>query len=692
MTDTTPPGGNASRPPETKPAEMKPAEPQRRTAARAGFSLIWLVPILALVVTLGVGWNAITSRGTLISVKFRDATGITPGETALKFREITVGKVESVRFTSDLQQVEVNMRVDKDLAPFIDADAQFWIVRPQVSAQGISRLDTVLTGAFVEGYWDDQEGEATSVFQGLDKPPLTSFGQKGTWIVLSAERSRGMTEGAPVLYRGLAVGQMQNMRLAPDNAGVLADVFVAAPYDQLLTSNTVFWDTSGFSVSLGAQGLSLNVNSLASVLQGGAEFATVRSGGAPIQNGHVFALQPDQATAEANLFSDESKALRLTMLIDESVKGLETGADVQFMGLTVGRVTSLASRVVTRDGAEHIEQEVTLAVSPDRLGMTGDPTPEQALDFVDGLVRRGLRARIASAGFFGTSLQVELVELPGQPDAAVDRAAQPHPVIPSAPGDISDFTGSAQGFLARVGNLPIEEALKSATDMLNSVTALASSEDTRAIPGALRGTLEDAQAAAGEVRQVATELRESGAAGQVRRMVDEAAGAAEAVRLAAADVPAMVEQIDQTAAKVAEVDFAAISAEAQGILTDIRAMLGSEDAEQLPRNLSNTLEAASGLLNDLRDGNAAGSLNDALKSARAAADQISTSVQRLPQLSARLEALAARAETVIAAYGDRSAFNTETINLMRDMRRAASAFGSLARTIERNPQAFILGR
>ncbi len=297
MTDTTPPGGNASRPPETKPAEMKPAEPQRRTAARAGFSLIWLVPILALVVTLGVGWNAIASRGTLISVKFRDATGITPGETALKFREITVGKVESVRFTSDLQQVEVNMRVDKDLAPFIDADAQFWIVRRQVSAQGISRLDTVLTGAFVEGYWDDRPGERQTRFQGLDKPPLTSFGAKGTWIVLSAERSRGMTEGAPVLFRGFPVGRMQNLRLAGNDEGVLTDVFVTAPYDRLLTTNTVFWDTSGFSVSLGAQGISLNVSSLASVLQGGAEFATLTSGGGPGENGHVFSLQPDQSAA-----------------------------------------------------------------------------------------------------------------------------------------------------------------------------------------------------------------------------------------------------------------------------------------------------------------------------------------------------------------------------------------------------------
>ena len=688
MTDTTPPDRDN--------APLKPAEPARKPAVRkvrAGMSLIWLVPILALIVTLGVGWNILASRGTLISVSFKDATGITPGETALKFREITVGKVESVRFTEDLQQVLVNMRVDKDLAPYIDRDAQFWIVRPQVSAQGISRLDTVLTGAFVEGFWDDKPDEPQSRFQGLDRPPLTSFGQEGTWIVLSTERSRGMTEGAPVMFRGLPVGQMQNLRLSEDDESVLADVFIAAPHDGRLTTSTVFWDTSGFSVSLGAQGLSLNVNSLASVLQGGAEFATLTSGGAPVEDGHVFTLQPDEATARTNLFSDEAQALRLTMRIGESVKGLETGANVQFMGLTVGRVTDLAARVATdAEGREHVEQEVTLAITPARLGLPGDTTSEQALDFLSGQVRSGLRARVASAGFFGTSLQVELVELADAAPAELDRAGQPYPVIPSVPGEISDFSETAQGFLTRVGNLPIEEALKSVTDMMNSVTAIASSEDTRAIPGALRGTLEDAQAAAGEIRQVTTELRESGAVGQLRRMVDEAAAAAEAVKLAAADVPAMVDQIDAAAVKIEAVDYAAIGTEAEGILRDVRALLGTEDAEQLPRNLSETLKSASGLLNDLRDGNAAGSLNNALASASTAAQDVSDAAKRLPQLSARLEALAARADAVIAAYGDRSSFNTETINLMREMRRAANAFGSLARTIERNPQAFILGR
>ena len=686
MTDT---------PPSEQGPGLKPAEPVRKVAARAaraGSSLIWLVPIIALIVTLGVGWNAIASRGTLISVKFKDATGITPGETALKFREITVGKVESVRFTDDLQQVEVNMRVDKDLAPFIDSDAKFWIVRPQVSAQGISRLDTVLTGSFVEGYWDDKAAEPHTEFTGLEKPPLTSLGQKGTLIELSAERSRGMSDGAPVMFRGVQVGQMQNLRLDENGEGVVADVFIAAPHDARLTTNTVFWDTSGFSISLGAQGLALNVGSLASVLQGGAEFATLTSGGEPVENGHKFVLQPDEQSARANLFTDDGNALRLTMLVGESVKGLETGANVQYMGLTVGRVTNLASRLVSGPDGDRVEQEITLAVTPERLGLPADATPEEALDFIARQVDQGLRARITSAGFFGTSLEVELVERPDAATASLDRAAKPYPVIPSLPGEVSDFTETAQGFLSRVGNLPIEEALKSVTDMMNSITAIASSDDTRAIPAALRGTLDDAKATSGEMRQIATELRESGAAGQIRKMVDEASAAAEAVKLAAADVPAMVEEIDKAAAKVGEVDFAALSTEAEGILKDIRAMIGSEDAEKLPRNLSDTLEAASGLLNDLRDGNAAGSLNEALGSAKLAADNISASAQRLPQLSARLESLASRAESVIAAYGDRSTFNTETINLMREMRRAANAFGNLARTIERNPQAFILGR
>lgn len=679
------------------PPELKPAHPVRRTAvraARAGTSLIWLVPILALVVTLGLAWNAYSGRGTLISVEFSDATGITPGETALKFREITVGKVEAVRFTSDLARVVVDIRVDKDIAGFIDSSAEFWIVRPQVSAQGISRLDTVLTGAFIEGFWDDQSDDPQRNFVGLDRMPLTQIGQKGTWVVLSADKAKGLTEGAPITFHGVQVGTLQNLRLGKSDDVVLADAFIRAPHDQRLTTATVFWNTSGFSVSFGPRGLALNVNSVASLIQGGVEFATLTSGGQPVSQGSVFSLHPDEATASAAVFTEDEEQARISLRIEGNVIGLERGADVRYMGLTVGSVTEITVGLEPEadGGAGKVYQLVNLALTPSRLGLPAETTSQETLDFLSRRVGKGLRARLASAGFFGRSMVIDLVDIADAEPAVLDLAAEPYPLMPSVEGDISDFGDTAQGFLSRIGELPIEELMKSGTDMMNSITAIASSDDTRAVPASVKAALDEIQSAAQELREVTAELREGGAVGQVRGMIDEATLAAEAVKLAAADVPEMVDKIDAAAASVDEFDFDGISAEARSILSDLRVMLASDDAEQLPRNLSETLQAASGLLNDLRDGGAAGSLNEALKSARVAADSIAGSTERLPDLTSRIEGLVTRADSAIAAYGNRSDFNNEALTTMREMRRAANAFASLMRMIERNPRAFIMGR
>lgn len=680
------------------PPPLRPASPVRKTAvraAKAGVNLIWLVPIFALVVTLAIFWNSYSNRGPVIEVEFEDATGITPGETVLRFREINVGQVEGVEFTDDLSKVVVEIRVEPEIAQYIDTDAAFWIVRPQVTAQGVTRLDTVLSGSFIEGYWDSKIAQKQTHFTGSQTPPLIRDASKGTWVTLTTESADGLSDGAPVLYHGVQVGRMENVRLADDGNSVELDAFIESPHDERLTTSTVFWDASGFSLSLGAQGVAFNVNSLSSLLQGGVSFDTLISGGQPIEPGHVYPLQPDEESARNNLFTeDQSGQLMLTMLVDSTVTGLEQGADVKFLGLNVGKVTGLGVRIEEGidGGSSSILQEVTLAISPRRLGLPAGATPEDALEFLQNSVKSGLRATVATAGFFGSSLSVELEYFTDPPEAEIALEEEPYPVIPAIEGNLDDFTHTAEGFLDRIGGLPIEEVLRSATDMMDSVTALASSQDTRAIPAGVRKAVDEAQAALTEVRQIAADFNESETATKIGPMVEEATKAFEAVELAAADVPEMVDEIDAIAADVGEMDFAAIGAQAEGILADIRAILGTEDAEALPRNLSATLEASTKLLNELSDGDAAGSLNNLLDSASVAADEIAKAVQQVPQLVQRLESTAARAESVLAAYGDRSAFNSEAVNMLRELRRATESFGSLARMIERNPRAFILGR
>lgn len=345
----------------------EPAELQVHPAADpiwTRLSVIWLVPLVALAITLGVAWKSYADRGVLIEIDFADATGIVPGETPLKFREVEVGKVETVGFNDDLSSVRVGVRVHNDVAPFIDSKARFWLVSPQVSAQGISRLDTVLSGTFIEGWWDAKPEGGHGVFKGLDKPPVAPDPSKGTVVELRADDAGGLAEGAPILFRGVTVGRIQNLRLNDNDAGVTVDAFIEAPHDKRLTTATRFWDTSGISVSLGPSGVSLDMRSLATLVQGGVEFDTLATGGGLVTNGRAFRLYPSADAAKASIFGPEIvDPPRYTLFFDQAINGLERGAKVQFRGVEAGEVTDISIKVQTDSvGTRYAQQQVVIAL------------------------------------------------------------------------------------------------------------------------------------------------------------------------------------------------------------------------------------------------------------------------------------------------------------------------------------------
>ncbi|WP_415182829.1 intermembrane transport protein PqiB [Phaeovulum sp.] len=650
-------------------------------------SVIWLVPLLALAITLGVAWKSYSERGILIEIDFADATGIRPGESVLKFREVEVGRVETVGFTSDLKSVRIGVRVQKDVAPFIDSDAKFWLVRPEVSAQGISRLDTVLSGTFIEGYWDAEPSTPQTRFTGQDRAPLAPDPTSGTWVTLHADDAGGLAEGAPVIFRGLTVGRLQNLRLSETDEGVTVDAFIKAPHDKRLSSRTRFWDTSGFSLSLGAGGVKLDVRSLASLVQGGIEFATFSSGGQPIMQGDSFRLYSGETEAQSSIFDGSSDtAVRFTILFDEAVRGIERGTKVLFRGVEAGEVKDLSVKVSQDSfGDRIVRQQIVIAINPERLGMTPDADPDIVAGFLEGEVERGLRARLAGTGLLGTTLVVELTDIPDMAPGKMDMAGDPFPILPVAPAAANDLAASAEGVLSRVSALPIEELFAATIRMMDSISVVAESDDTRAVPGELSILLE-------ELGNLTKALNDQGAADKTIAALDQVMSAAEQLYASVEGLPETLVELQKLAANAALIPLEDIGNQVDGILSDLRTMLGSDDAEKLPRALSDTLTEAAGLLAELRAGGAADNLNAALGSAQTAADALAGASADLPALTERLEGLIARADGLIASYGDRSPFNAEMLNTMRELRRATAAFGALARTIERNPRAFILGR
>ncbi|MBT8458570.1 MAG: MCE family protein, partial [Boseongicola sp.] len=304
-------------------------------------SVVWLVPMAALLVALGVAWQSYSDRGPVIEIAFDSAAGMSPGETVLRYRDVDVGLVEDVAFTDNLDRVLASVRLEKSIASFVDDSAEFWIVRPEVTARGVTGLDTVLSGVYIEGTWDSTPGGLASRHVALAEPPLAAAGQLGLRIVLNASPGAALSEGAPILYKGIEVGRIGKPGLSEDGVNARASAIIFEPYDRIVTSATRFWDTSGFTFSLGAGGAELDFTSLASLIGGGVAFETIVSGGRPAVDGAEFGLFADEGRARASLFdTTEGTELNLIVIFRENFSGLAVGAPVELEGVRIGEVSS----------------------------------------------------------------------------------------------------------------------------------------------------------------------------------------------------------------------------------------------------------------------------------------------------------------------------------------------------------------
>ncbi|MEP0563516.1 MAG: MlaD family protein, partial [Paracoccaceae bacterium] len=514
------------------------------------FSFVWLVPIAALLVSLWVAWQSYADRGPLIDIEFKQASGIRSGETEVRYRDVTIGIVEDVGFSPTLDTVRVSVRLDKSVAAFADNEATFWIVQPEVSAQGVSGLDTVLSGVFIEAYWDAEPGGLVTSHIAAEKAPLSRTGQEGLTIRLTAGPGTQLVGGTPILHLGIEVGRLGDPVLDENGTVASAEGIIFEPYDRLISTNTRFWDISGFTFSLGAAGAEIDFSSIATLIAGGVAFDTIVSGGDPASDDAVFTLHVDESAARASLFQESAgPVVNLTAVFDENFSGLSAGAPVFLDGVRIGEVANL-NGIVDKDrfGDTKVRLTTSMSLRTASFGLS-EVSDDAALAFLTERVANGLRARLATASLLTGGLKVELVTIPNAPPAVLDITGDPFPLMPVASAEISDVTATAEGVMERINNLPIEELLEAATEFLTAATTLASSEDIQAIPAEIKGLVSDArgvvgsddiqalpakaselltdlQALSGDMRKIASGLETAKAVERVLAAVDAATEAA----------------------------------------------------------------------------------------------------------------------------------------------------------------------
>ncbi len=417
---------------------------------RSGISVIWLLPIVAVLIGGFVVYKTLSERGPEITITFNNAQGIEAGKTRIKYKELEIGTVTSVRLSRDFSHVIIGAELAPEIKPLLRRETSFWVVRPRLSLRGVSGLSTLVSGAYLE--MSPGAGSPEREFVGLETPPVVKGAKGGKRIVLLSERLGSIDSGSPIYYQGIPAGEVTGYELGNDRKSVFIHAFIQAPYDEMVRGNTRFWNVSGIDVSIDSEGINIRTESVHSILLGGIAFETPDTL-EPVQQDItdlVFTLHPNKAEIEKQSYTQKA---HFVAFFDGSVRGLKTGAPVEFRGIRVGSVADL--RLLFDRETTTFRIPVLLEIEPERVaqkGMAGVASPYESLKL---LIERGLRARLETGSLITGQLFVDLDLYPESPLNLVGEGG-PYPELPTLPASMEEMTASLTEFLGKLRKVPID--------------------------------------------------------------------------------------------------------------------------------------------------------------------------------------------------------------------------------------------
>ncbi|MCX7356236.1 MAG: MlaD family protein [Alphaproteobacteria bacterium] len=445
--------------------------------------------MVALAIAAWLAYVTLSSRGPMISITFKDASGIEAGKTSVKYLDVEIGTVQTVRLSHDYTHVIVGARMSKDIADSLRDHTQFWVETPRVSAQGISGLGTLLSGPYIG--MRPGEGEKASEFRGLETPPVLTDSSKGTQFTLHAPTLGSIGPGSPIYYRGIAVGEALGYKLVEDKHGVDIQIFIHAPYDQLVRDGSHFWNASGIDVSINAKGVKIQTESLAALLAGGIAFETPIDTATeePAKAGTGFPLFKSREGVQEALFT---RRFRYIVHFDSSVAGLERGASVTFRGIQIGLVhdvridqkaleayvySHLPNAPKTKDKKSDTPEPivVTINVQPERAGLMPAKDEKQAYAVMGILVRSKLRAQLISASLLTGQMGVSLDFFPDAKPAELKMDGK-YPEIPSVPSDFVQMEKKFSKILDNLAAMPLPQLVADLRKTIQDADTLLNSE------------------------------------------------------------------------------------------------------------------------------------------------------------------------------------------------------------------------
>jgi paraquat-inducible protein B len=417
---------------------------------------VWLVPLIAMIIALWLGYQYYAKIGANIQISFRSNAGLVENQSLIKMRDVTVGMVTNISLSDNGKGVIIQARMNKEISNYLNEKAKFWIVHPNVGSNGISGLDTIVSGSYIELFGKKEE-ETTHHYIGLEKPPLDDEAH-GAYYHLSAPNSYNISEGSHVYYRMLEVGRVERVGIAPDGGHINFTIFIKDKYVSFINNQSKFYTRSAFSLDFSKGDLDMTLAPLSQLMHGGIAIYTpinTLEGNNTVKRGDVFYLYQSYAKVKSKHlgFGGEDKIYKITFTIP--TKNLKIGAPVEFQGFQVGHITDIHSHYATKNRT--IKSEVYLLIHQDAFSNTK----------LKKLVEQGLKAQLATSLPIVGSQYIEL-RFDKSHHATIKKEGN-YDILPTLNHTETspDIMAQVSSLLDKLEQLPLENLLISVTNLVN---------------------------------------------------------------------------------------------------------------------------------------------------------------------------------------------------------------------------------
>jgi paraquat-inducible protein B len=482
--------------------DLPSAVPVRSRWSRV--SLIWILPVVVILAGIFVVIHEKLAQGTSIEIRFHNAEDLEANKTKIRYKDVEIGDVRDIHVSKDRKEVIVTAMIHRDASEYLVDDTRFWVVRPRISAAGVTGLGTLVSGAYIS-VDVGKSAIRSRHFVGLDVPPIVTSDLPGREFVLHADDLGSLDIGSLVFYRHITAGQVVGYALDPAGAGVTLKIFVNAPFDAYVTDGARFWQASGIDMSINSDGVKLRTESLTSILQGGVAFrALPGSARTEAPSDTTFTLYPDEDRA---MRPTETEIRTFVMYFNGSLRGLSPGAPVELHGIAVGEVKSVDVEY-DRDAGD-LRFPVTVDIYPQRIrgrkarGVqppAGNDPGTSSRKLVDSLVAHGLRAELKTGNLLTGQKYVDLDMHADAPEEKVWWNEPPW-VFPTVSNGLDEFQDSMGSIARKLNKVPFDQISYRLLSTMTSLEQTLKSTDQlmRHVDGSIapqvEATLAEAQAA-----------------------------------------------------------------------------------------------------------------------------------------------------------------------------------------------------